>query len=313
MDGNGTPSQIGAFLAALKIKGETVAEITGGARVMRKMALPVELDGLYAIDTCGTGGDGSLSFNISTAVAFVAAAAGVPVVKHGNRSVSSQCGSADVLEQLGVNIALNPLDVAQSVRRIGIGFMFAPGYHGAMKHVAQSRKELAVRTIFNLLGPLTNPAQVKGQVLGVFALELTELMAGVLRRLGSERAMVVHGLDGLDEITLTTKTQVSELKSGEITTYLLDPTVYGFRSVSAEEFRGGDVNENAAIIRDVLQGARGAKRDIVVINAAAAIYVGKQAASLEQGIEQAKQMLDQGLALRKLEQLIQFSQECQTT
>ena len=308
MDGRATPAQIGAFLAALRTKGETITEITAGANVMREKALKVKVGVDYAIDTCGTGGDGAHTFNISTAVAFVTAAAGVTVVKHGNRSVSSRCGSADVLEQLGVNIDLDPVAVGHCVDKIQIGFIYAPKYHQAMKHVAQSRRELGVRTIFNVLGPLTNPARVQGQVLGVFSPELTEVMAGVLGELGVKRAMVVHGLDGLDEITLTTKTKVSLLDGGKVVTYLLDPSLYGFDYQDPSELTGGDAQQNAQIILDIFQGQPGPKRDIVVLNAAAAIYVGKQASSFKEGLEKAAMVVDQGLAYQKLQQLIQQTQ-----
>ena len=303
MAGEATPAQIGAFLAALRMKGESVAEITAGAAVMRRRALAVDPGIPYAIDTCGTGGDGANTFNISTAVAFVAAAAGVPVVKHGNRSVSSRSGSADVLEALGIPIHLDPKAVQESVRRHKFGFVFAPGYHQAMKHVVGPRRELGARTIFNILGPLANPAAVQGQVLGVFDGALTEVMAQVLRGLGVERAMVVHGLDGLDEITLTTNTQVSELRDGQVKTYFLDPRDYGFAYVKPELLRGGDSEENAAIILRVLRGEAGPARDVVVLNAAAALLVGKHADTMAQGVRQAQVVLDSGQALDLVQRL----------
>ncbi|SES88952.1 anthranilate phosphoribosyltransferase [Natronincola peptidivorans] len=309
MEGKATPSQIGGFLTALRMKGETVEEITGSAKVMRHKAAKVKINQLYAIDTCGTGGDKANTFNVSTAVAFIAAAAGVTVVKHGNRSVSSKCGSADVLEQLGVNIQLSPEAVQKTVEEANIGFMFAPNFHQAMKHAVVPRKELGVRTIFNILGPLTNPASVQGQVLGVFDPSLTEVMAEVLRELGVDRAMVVHGLDGLDEITTTTRTKVSELKEKKVKTYYLEPQRFHIPLASIEELRGGDAEENAAIILGILQGEKGGKRDIVLMNAGAAIYVGKQASSLEEGIHKAVEIIDMGLALEKLNQLIHLSQE----
>ncbi|SNS81575.1 anthranilate phosphoribosyltransferase [Anaerovirgula multivorans] len=308
MEGKATPSQIGGFLTALRMKGETVEEITGSAKVMRDKALRVDIDRTYAIDTCGTGGDQANTFNISTAVAFVAAAAGVAVVKHGNRSVSSKCGSADLLEHLGVNIDLTPDKVQESVEKLNIGFMFAPNFHQAMKYAVAPRRELGVRTIFNILGPLTNPARVQGQVLGVYDEALTEVMAQVLKGLGADRAMVVHGLDGLDELTITTKTKVSELKDGEISTYYVDPRRFHLPLASKEEILGGGPEENARIILSILRGERGAKRNMVLVNAGAAIYVGKQANSLEEGIDKAREVIDMGLALEKLNQFIQLSQ-----
>ncbi|MDK2918905.1 MAG: anthranilate phosphoribosyltransferase [Candidatus Petromonas sp.] len=309
MEGRATEAQIGGFLIALRMKGETAEEITGGAKVMRNKALPVGIKNDYAIDTCGTGGDGANTFNISTAVAFVAAAAGITVVKHGNRSVSSRCGSADVLESLGVNINLTPEKVQRCADELGIGFMFAPNFHRAMKHAIGPRKELGVRTIFNILGPLTNPAKVKGQVLGVFDGKLTEVIAKALKELGVKQAMVVHGMDGLDEITVTTKTKVSELKDNEIYTYHIDPEQFGLPFAHRKDLAGGDPRQNADIILKILNGERGAKRDIVLLNAGAAIYVGKKADSLTEGVERAKTVIDTGLALEKLNQLVKLSQE----
>lgn len=308
MEGKATLSQIGGFLTALRMKGETVEEITGSAKVMRDKAQRVDIDNIYAIDTCGTGGDQGNTFNISTVVAFVAAAAGVTVVKHGNRSVSSKCGSADVLEHLGVNIDLTPDKVKESVERLNIGFMFAPNFHQAMKYAVAPRRELGVRTIFNILGPLTNPAKVQGQVLGVYDETLTEIMAQVLKGLGVNKAMVVHGLDGLDEITITTKTKVSELKDGEINTYHVDPQKFHLPLACKEEIQGGGPEENAKIILSILRGERGARRNMVLVNAGAAIYVGKQADSLEEGIDKAREVIDMGLALEKLDQFIQLNQ-----
>lgn len=307
MDGLASPAQIGAFLAALKFKGETITEIAGSAKVLREKVSKIELKQKYAIDTCGTGGDGAQTFNISTVVGFVVAAAGVPVVKHGNRSVSSRCGSADVLEYLGVNLDLKPSVVATCVNDINFGFAYAPSFHKAMKHVAQPRKEIGIRTIFNVLGPLINPAHVLGQILGVFNPDLTELMAEVLRQLGCERALVVHGLDGLDEITITTKTKVSELKDNKITTYELNPLDYGIPLATRHDLVGGNARENATILLDILQGKLGPQRDIVLLNAGAAIYVGKQAETIQEGIHIAKTVIDQGLAYEKLRQLISLT------
>lgn len=307
-EGLASPAQIGAFLAALKLKGETITEIAGSAQILRKKAAKVTIKQSYAVDTCGTGGDGAKTFNISTAVGFVVAGAGIPVVKHGNRSVSSRCGSADVLEHLGVNLELDADQIAQCVDQANIGFAYAPSFHQAMKHVAGPRKDIGVRTLFNVLGPLLNPAQVQGQVLGVYAPELTEVLALVLQELGCERALVVHGLDGLDEITTTARTKVTELKDGKITTYELDPLDYGLNYSSLSELVGGDAVENAIILSEVLQGKPGPKRDIVLLNAAAAIYVGKQAKSIAEGMEIAKEVIDQGLAYAKLEQLVELTQ-----
>lgn len=309
MEGKATESQIGGFLTALRMKGEILEEITGSAKVMRDKAISINMENDYTIDTCGTGGDGANTFNISTVVAFVAAAAGVTVFKHGNRSVSSKCGSADVLEILGVNIHLHPQDVLKCARQLNIGFMFAPDFHQAMKHAIGPRRELGVRTIFNILGPLTNPAKVKGQILGVFDEKLTNIMAGVLQALGVERAMVVHGLDHLDEITITTKTKVSELKDDQIVDYYIDPREYDLPLADSSDLVGGDPRQNADILLNILKGETGPKRNIVLLNAGAAIYVGKQAHSLKEGIIKAKQVIDKGFALEKLNQLIYLSQE----
>lgn len=309
MEGNATDAQIGSFLTALRMKGETIEEITGGAKVMRDKANHVKIDNKYAIDTCGTGGDGANTFNISTIVAIIAAAAEVKIVKHGNRSVSSKCGSADVLEALGVNIELDPISVKKCVEKINIGFMFAPKFHMAMKNVIGPRRESGIRTIFNILGPLTNPAKVNAQVLGVFDEKLTEPMAEVLKNLGSTHAMVVHGMDGLDELTTTTKTKVSELKDGKITTYYIHPNDYSFELGHIEDLAGGYPKENAEIILNILKGEKNSKKDIVLLNAGAAIYVGGKADSLSHGIQIAKKTIEEGLALKKLEQFIRLSQE----
>jgi len=308
-EGKATQSQIGGFLTALRMKGETLEEITGSARVMRDKALMVRIHYPYAVDTCGTGGDGSNTFNVSTVTAFVAAAAGVTVVKHGNGSVSSKCGSADVLKALDVNIDLQPDQVQKCVKRLNIGFMFAPNFHRAMKHAMGPRRELGVRTIFNLLGPLTNPARVKGQVLGVFDEGLTEIMAGVLNKLGVERAMVVHGLDCLDEITITTNTKVAELKDKNIFTYHIDPVEFGLPLAKKDEITGGVPEQNADILLRILKGEKGPRRNIVLLNAGAAIYVGKKADSLAEGIAKSKQVIDSGLALKKLNQLVKLTRE----
>lgn len=309
MEGKATPAQIGGLLIGLRMKGETLEEITGSAKVMRDKALNLSIQNDYAIDTCGTGGDGGNTFNVSTAAAFVAAAAGVVVVKHGNRSVSSKCGSADVLEKLGVNINLQPDEVQKCVDKLNIGFMFAPNFHKAMKHAVGPRRELGVRSIFNLLGPLTNPAGAKGQVLGVFDENLTAVMAGVLKELDVERAMVIHGLDGLDEITVTDRTKVSELKDGKINTYFIDPRDFQIPLAKKDELSGGEPEENAEIILKILKGETGTRRNMVLMNAGAAIYVGKKADSLKEGIEKAKEVIDTGLALKKLNDFAEFTQE----
>lgn len=308
MEGGATQAQIGSFITALRIKGETTEEITGCAKVMRQKAERIKPDVDYHIDTCGTGGDGTNTFNISTAVAVIAAASGVPVAKHGNRSVSSKCGCADVLEALGVNIALESDVVNRCIESIGIGFMYAPSFHKSMKYAAAPRKELGVRTIFNILGPLTNPAEAKGQVLGVFDGNLTEPMAKVLSNLGVERAMVVHGGDGMDEITTTDITKVSELRDGSIVNYEIDPEKLGFRKAKKTDITGGDAKDNAAIINSIFSGERGFKRDIVLLNAASALYVGKKTQSLEEGIELAEEIVDSGKAAAKLKEFAEFTQ-----
>lgn len=307
MEGRAPGAQIGAFLTALKIKGETADEISAGAQVMREKALNVDLAGRHAIDTCGTGGDSLGTFNVSTAVMFVAAAAGVTVLKHGNRSVSSKCGSADVLESLGVKVNLGVEGVQKCAAETGLGFMFAPIFHSAMKNVMGVRKELGMRTIFNMLGPLSNPANVQGQVLGVFDRELTHTFARALMDMGCQRALVVHGDDGLDEISITTSTHVSELKDGQIKSYTIRPEDFGMESSDIEDIRGGNADENAQIIKDILIGEKGAKRDIVLLNGGAAIYVGKKADSIQEGIEIAKDVIDRGLAFEKLQKFAELT------
>lgn len=302
MSGEVTEAQIGSFLTALKIKGEAVPEIIGGAKVLREKAELVELQNYYTVDTCGTGGDKYGTFNISTAVAIVTAAAGIKVAKHGNRSVSSKCGSADVLETLGIKIDLSAAQVKTCVEQIGIGFFFAQSFHKAMRFVGKTRKELGFRTIFNILGPLANPAHANAQVLGVFDENLTIPMAEVLRGLGVERALVVHGMDGLDEISTTSETRVTELKNGNIETYIIQPEDFGFQRVQMDEIKGGDATENAQIIIDLFNGEQGAKREILVLNAAAALYVGKKVDSLKDGIALANEIIDSGKAKKKLEE-----------
>ncbi|MDZ4097954.1 MAG: anthranilate phosphoribosyltransferase [Methylophilaceae bacterium] len=304
MGGELTSAQIAGLLMALRIKGETVDEIAAAAEVMRSLATKVSIKNTqHLVDTCGTGGDGIQTFNVSTAGAFVAAAAGASVAKHGGRSVSSTCGSIDVLEALGVNVNLTPEQVAASVDEIGIGFMFAPNHHSAMKHAAPVRRELGVRTMFNLLGPLTNPAGAKRQVMGVFHRDLTALLAGALQRLGSEHVMVVHGADGMDEISFTGDTFVAELKNGEVKQYTINPSQFGLPLHQLNTIQVKNAEESKAMVLEVLSGKHGPARDIVLLNAGAAIYVAGVAENLAAGIEKAKQVIDSGAALEKLNQL----------
>ncbi|MDZ7762116.1 MAG: anthranilate phosphoribosyltransferase [Desulfovermiculus sp.] len=307
--GNTTDSQVGAFMGALATKGETYAELAGAARAMRKKAIRIETMAQDVIDTCGTGGDTSGTFNISTVTAFVAAGCGVVVAKHGNRSISSQCGSADVLEALGVNLDVDPEIVEEAIAGIGIGFLFAPKFHGAMKYAAKARKEVGLRSIFNMLGPLTNPAAANRQLVGVFAPELTEMFARALQRLGAKRALVVHGHDGLDEISVCAPTRVCELKDGQLRTYDITPETYFGRTATAAEIAGGDPAHNAEITINILRGEKSAKRDVVVINAAAALMAAGRAENLEQGLAMAEEAIDSGAAMDKLNSLIQFSRE----
>ena len=303
MSGGASPAQIGAFITALRMKGETVAEITGAARVMREKATKVEVSDDLVVDTCGTGGDESMTFNISTAAAFVVAGCGITVAKHGNKSVSSKSGSADVLRALGVNIEAEVSNVEECLKEVGIGFLFAPLLHGAMKYAAPVRREIGIRTIFNILGPLTNPAGARYQVLGVYDPILTDLMGKVLANLGSTHAFIVHGEDGLDEITLTDETRVTELKDGEIKTYHVKPEDFGVERCGAGELKGGGPDENAKIILEVLSGKDGPKRDVVLLNSSAAIVATGKARSLEEGVAIARGSIDSGEALKKLEAL----------
>ena len=307
MTGAASPGQIGAFITALRIKGETVAEITGAARVMREKATKIDVKGKKVVDTCGTGGDKTMTFNISTAAAFVAAGAGLTVAKHGNRSVSSRSGSADVLKALGVNIEADVAKVEECLKEIGIGFLFAPMLHGAMKYAAPVRREIGIRTIFNILGPLTNPAGARCQVIGVYDDSLTDTLGKVLANLGSEHAFVVRGEDGLDEITLTDETKVTELKNGALRTYHIKPEDFGFKRCGLEDLKGGDPEQNAEIIRAILKGKRGAQQDIVLLNAAAAICAGGMANSIDEGIAAARGSIDSGAALDKLNKLVEMT------
>jgi anthranilate phosphoribosyltransferase len=318
MSGEATPAQIAAFITALRMKGETVDEIVGAAKVMRKKAnkIPVEgvdvdldrddinIDRETILDTCGTGGDGTMTFNVSTATAFVVAGGGVKVAKHGNRSVSSLCGSADVLQELGVNVEASPEIVAKCIKKVGIGFMFAPVFHGAMKYAIGPRREIGIRTIFNILGPLTNPASAKYQLLGVYKEDLCEVLANVLLRLGTKRAMVVHGADGIDEISVTRDTMVSEVKDGKVKNYNINPTHFGLKIYDFKDLKGGNAEENARIVRDILSGKeKGAKKVIVQMNAGAAFYISGTAKTLREGIELAGKIIDSGKAMKKLEEL----------
>ncbi len=309
MNGDSSPAQIAGFLTALRIKGETVEEISACARVMRAKVLPVPVQSQGVIDTCGTGGDASNTFNISTAAALVVAAAGVPVAKHGNRSVSSQCGSADVLRELGVKLEISPEKMGACIDTVGIGFLFAPLLHPAMKYAIGPRREMGIRTVFNILGPLTNPAGAKRQLLGVYDAQLTGVMANVLGKLGSARALVVHGGDGLDELTLTGPSQVSELADGEVKTYQLSPADFGLQATSRADLLGGNPEENAALIRTILKGEPGPHRNVVLMNAAAALVVGGKAENWLEGVKLAKEAIDSGAALKTLERLVEFTNQ----
>ena len=308
MTGEATQAQIGGFLVALRLKGENVDEITGAAQVMRELATGVSISGEHVVDTCGTGGDGASIFNVSTASAFVVAAAGGKVAKHGNRSVSSSTGSADVLEAAGVNLNLTPEQVAGCVDQIGVGFMFAPAHHSAMKHAIGPRREMGVRTVFNLLGPLTNPAGVPNQVLGVFSREWVRPLAEVLKRLGSHHVMVVHAEDGLDEITISGDTFVAELVDGEIREYQINPTQFGMHTTALDGMMVKDAHASLALIRSALGGQHSPAADIIKLNAGAAIYVAGLADTLEAGITKAGELLECGAPLVKLDDLAHYSQ-----
>ncbi len=307
MGGEATPAQIAGLIVALRCKGETVDEIAGAAASMRRHAVFIDAGGLPVVDTCGTGGDGCHTFNISTTAAFVVAGAGIPVAKHGNRAITSQCGSADLLAALGVNIEVPPDVVEESIREAGIGFLFAPRLHPAMKHAMGPRRELGVRTVFNMLGPLTNPAGAKAQLIGVFSPELTEPFAHVLRLLGSRRAFIVHGHDGMDELTTTAPSRVSELADGQVRTYDIDPLDFMEDYAAPADLAGGDPACNAAVTRRVLEGEPGAARDIVCLNAAAAIVAGGKADHLADGWTAARASIESGRALQVLETLVEVT------
>jgi len=320
MSGAATPAQIGAFLTALRMKGETVEELIGLAQVMRQKAVRVRTRGEEVaaltgtdremlVDTCGTGGDASGTFNVSTATAFVVAGAGLRVAKHGNRSVSSLCGSADVVETLGISLDLAPGRVAQCIDEVGIGFLYAPLLHTAMKHVMAARREMGVRTVFNMLGPLTNPANANAQVIGVYAAALTEPLARVLAELGTIRAFVVHGADGLDEISTTGESVIAEVREGVVRRYTVRPEDFGVPRASIAELRGGDREQNALIIREILQGEPGPRRDIVLVNSAAALVAGLRAHDLKEGVALAARSIDSGRALATLGRLTALSRQ----
>jgi anthranilate phosphoribosyltransferase len=308
MTGQTTDAQIGAFLVGLSMKGETIEEITASAKVMRSLATPVEIkNDKYLVDTCGTGGDGLGLFNISTASAFVVAAAGGKVAKHGNRSISSKSGSADVLESAGVNLNLSPSLISECITQIGVGFMFAPAHHSAMKHAIGPRKELAVRTIFNVLGPLTNPAKAPNQVMGVYDKNLIEPIANVLKELGSRHVMVVHSDDGLDEFSIADKTYVAELKDGNVSTYSVHPKDFGLTLGNLKDIRADNADASLALITEAFSGRNGTAKNIISLNAGAAIYVSGLTTSLQSGIDRANQVLSDGSSQKKLDEYIQIS------
>ncbi len=309
MHGHATEAQIAAYLMGLRMKGETIDEITGSVRAMRDLAIRVPISAPYVVDTCGTGGDRSNTFNISTATAFVIAGAGITVAKHGNRSVSSRSGSADVLAALGVNLDLPPQKVGACINEVGIGFLFAPLYHGAMKHCAKPRADMGIRTLMNIMGPLSNPAGATIQVLGVYDATLTEKLAQVLIRLGTQHCFVLHGMDGLDEISLTGPTTIAEGKKGRVASYVVRPEDFGLQPVHAKELLGGNPDDNAKIIQDILRGSLGPKRDIVLMNAAPALVACNKAATLKSAFKEAGRILDSGAPFEKLEQLISYSKE----
>ncbi len=304
MNGEATDAQIGGFLVAMRLKGETVGEIASFTRVMREKATRIDAGAKTdVLDTCGTGGDGAHTFNISTVTAFVAAGAGITVAKHGNRSVSSKCGSADVLKELGIDLDITPEKVSECLRQVGISFLFAPKLHASMKHAIRPRRELGIRTFFNILGPMTNPAGANRQIIGVYSADLVETIAGVLAELGSVRAFVVHGVDGLDEVTTTRETIIAEVKNGLVMVSTFNPEDMGIERAFPQNLSGGDATENAALFKSVLSGEKGPKRDIVLVNSAFAICAGGRAETPEDGIEPARESIDSGAAMTKYEAL----------
>ena len=326
MTGKTTPAQIGAFIVAMRMKGETVEELTGAARVMRAKAQrimvknkavnidrdEINMDEETILDVVGTGGDGTKTFNVSTTTAFVAAGAGLMVAKHGNRAVSSLCGSADVLESLGVKLDIDHADIERCVREVGIGFLYAPHFHGAMKYAAGPRREIGLRTLFNLLGPLTNPAGANVQVLGVYSPDLTEKIAKVLGKLGAREAFVVCGEGTFDEVSICGPTKISHLKEKEVRTFHITPEEYGFDRATPDQIRGGSADENARIIREILGGQRGPKRDMVLLNAASAFVVAGLDTGFKSAIERAEEVIDSGRAGEKLDKLVDFTRRCKT-
>jgi len=312
MSGEATPAQIGAFITALRLKGETVDEITGAAKVMREKATkiaidPDEIKNDIILDVVGTGGDGAKTFNVSTTTAFVTAGAGITVAKHGNRAVSSKCGAADVLENLGVNLNITSKDVESCINKTGIGFLFAPLFHGAMKYAAGPRKEIGIRSVFNLLGPLTNPAGATVLLLGVYDMNLTEKIAMVLNKLGTREAFVVCGEGNLDEISICGPTRISHVKGGSVSTFEITPEEVGFKRADIEDIKGGDAAENADIIRNILDGEKGPKRDMVLINASAALVAAGYSKDFNEGVKLGEEIIDSGKAKKKLEELIEFT------
>jgi anthranilate phosphoribosyltransferase len=307
MTGEATPLQVASFLTALRMKGETVDEVTGAARVMREKAHRVQVGSKMVIDTCGTGGDQKGTFNISTTAAFVVAGAGVNVAKHGNRSVSSQSGSADVLGALGVKVDAPKERVEECIAKIGIGFLFAPLLHEAMKYAVQPRRDIGIRTVFNLLGPLTNPAMATHQLIGLYSGDLVGMIAHVLKNLGSVCAMVVHGMEGLDEISLCGPTKVAELRGGQVKEYIVEPEQFGLKRCRMEELHGGNAEQSAAIVRGVLRGDKGPARDVVLLNGGAALYVGGSAATIQDGTRLAAESIDSGKASEKLARLVEMT------
>ena len=307
MNGEATNAQISGFLVAMRLKGETVEEIASFTRVMREKATHINAGTTHVLDTCGTGGDGAHTFNISTVSAFVAAGAGITVAKHGNRSVSSKCGSADVIKELGINIDILPEKISECLKKVGIAFLFAPKLHASMKYAIGPRRELGIRTFFNILGPMTNPAGAKLQLIGVYSKELVETVAGVLANLGSERAFIVHGNDGLDEITTISETFIAEVKNGNVVTYSISPEDFGIKKASLTDIEGGDTSENAAIFTSLLSGETGPKRDIVVLNSAFSICAGGGADTPEEGLKIAEKSIDSGAAMAKYEALRELS------
>ena len=307
MTGEATPLQVAAFLTALRMKGETVDEITGAARVMREKAHRVGVGAGTVLDTCGTGGDQKGTFNISTTAAFVLAGAGVCVAKHGNRAVSSHSGSADVLGALGVKVDAPKEKVERCIAEIGIGFLFAPLLHEAMKYAMQPRRDIGIRTIFNILGPLTNPAMARYQLLGIYSGDLVVAIARVLKNLGSIRAMVVHGVEGLDEISLCGPTRVAELRDGEVQESTIEPEQFGLQRCRIEDLHGGNAEQSAGIVRGILDGSKGPRRDVVLLNSGAALYVSGKAATTQEGIRLAAESIDSGRARRKLERLVELT------